>query len=80
VNKFRVAWDFNIKMKTDMTDITAYSAILDQGKWISKTDFIYRLKSTCDCTKGKHQQFLQLLFRLNFRQIKRGERGEILVL
>jgi hypothetical protein len=80
VNKISVAWVFNVVLKTGMTDLTPYSALLDQEKWISKIDFIYRLKSTCDCTTGRHQLFLQLLFRLNFRQIKRGHQGEILVL
>ena len=63
-----------------MNDLTTYAAILNEDKWISKIDFIYRLKSKCDCTIGEHQQFLKLLYRLNFRHIKRGLHGEILVL
>jgi hypothetical protein len=62
-----------------MLDLTPYSAILDDGKWISKIDFIYRLKSNCDCTEEMHKNFLHFLYHLKFRHIKRGEQGEILV-
>jgi hypothetical protein len=61
-----------------MPDLTPYSAFLDDGKWISKIDFIYRLKSNCDCTEEKHRSFLHLLYRLKFIHIKRDQ-GQILV-
>ena len=62
-----------------MPDLTPYSAILSHEKWISKTDFIYRIKSHCDCSEEKHKKFLEMLYRLSFHQVRRGQGNEILV-
>lgn len=62
-----------------MPDLSPYSAILQNEKWISKIDFIYRIKSRCDCSEGSHKRFLELLYRLNFCQVKKDRRGEILI-
>lgn len=62
-----------------MPDLSAYSAILSIDKWISKIDFIYRIKSSCDCSDERHQRFLQQLYSLDFRQIRLGQKGEILI-
>jgi redox-regulated HSP33 family molecular chaperone len=62
-----------------MPDLTPYSAILQNEKWISKTDFIYRIKSRCDCSEERHKRFLELLYRFNFCQVRKGQKGEILI-
>jgi redox-regulated HSP33 family molecular chaperone len=61
-----------------MPDLTPYSAILNE-KWISRIDFIYRIKSHCDCSEERHRKFLQLLYRMNFSYVRKGQKGEILI-
>ena len=46
---------------------------------MSKTDFIYQLKSHYDCSDEKLQRFIQLLYQLSFHQIAKGDKGEIIV-
>jgi hypothetical protein len=62
-----------------MPDLTPFTAILKQQKWMSKIDFIYLIKSQCDCTEERHKQLLNALYQLNFQQIMKGEKGEIVI-
>lgn len=62
-----------------MPDLAMYLAILKEEKWMSKIDFIYLIKSQCDCSEERNKQFLQALYKLNFRQIMKGSKGEILI-
>jgi len=61
-----------------MPDLTPYSAILNE-KWISRIDFIYRIKSQCDSSEERHRKFLKQLYRMNFSYVRKGQKGEILV-
>ena len=61
------------------TEFTFYSALLKTEKWMSKIDFIYRLKMNCDCTDEKHRRFLQLLYKLHFSQVKRSINGDVII-
>lgn len=60
-----------------MPDLTAYAAILTNEKWISKTDFIYRIKTACDCSQKMHRETLQRLYELNFCQVRRSQHGSL---
>jgi hypothetical protein len=62
-----------------LADFKSYTTLLAENKWISKIDFIFRLKSTCDCTEETHRQFLEFLYRFHFSFIKRGAEGDIVV-
>jgi hypothetical protein len=62
-----------------LPDLKSYSALLTENKWISKIDFIFRLKSTVDCTEEAHRHFLEFLYRFHFSFIKRDAAGEILL-
>jgi len=61
------------------SEFTFYSALLKTEKWVSKIDFIYRLKMHCDCTEEKHRSFLQSLYQMHFSQVKKDANGEILI-
>jgi hypothetical protein len=54
-------------------DLTPYATVLKEGKWISKTDFIYLVKSHFDSSDEKMQGFLRLVYRLSFHQIGKGK-------
>ena len=60
-------------------DLTPYATILKEGKWVSKTDFIYLIKSHYDCSDEKLRRLLRMLYSISFHQIARGQKGEILV-
>ena len=60
-------------------DLTPYATILKEGKWVSKTDFIYLIKSHYDCSDEKLRGLLRLLYKFTFHQIARGQKGEILI-
>ena len=62
-----------------MPDLTPYSAMLKNEKWISKIDFIYQVKSRCDCTLEQHRQFLKGLYAMNFHRIKKDRNGQIYI-
>jgi hypothetical protein len=62
-----------------MPDLTPYSAMLKNEKWMSKIDFIYQVKSRYDCSLEENRQFLKVLYALNFRQIMKDQNGQILV-
>jgi hypothetical protein len=62
------------------TELSFYSALLNSEKWISKTDFIYRVKTHCDSEQEPHSRFIQYLYRLRFSQVKKGPNGKILFL
>jgi hypothetical protein len=59
-------------------DLRPYSTILGKGKSISRTDFIYRLKSFFDCTEEKHRKLLQFLYKTDISQVRRDERDRII--
>jgi hypothetical protein len=61
-------------------DFTYYSALLKDGKCLSKNDFIYRVKMHCDSTRPEHGNFLNLLYRLHFSLVKKGPDGRIIFL
>jgi hypothetical protein len=58
-----------------MPDLNMYAAILKNEKWISKTDFIYRIKTQCDSSEKTHRDILQALYKLSFRQVRKGDKG-----
>lgn len=60
-----------------LPDLKSYAALLTENKWISKIDFIFRLKSTIDCTEEVHKHFLDFLYGFHFSFIKRDATGEI---
>jgi hypothetical protein len=60
-------------------DLIPYAHVLKEGKWISKIDFIYLVKSHFDSSDEKLQGFLRLVYRLSFNQIGKGQKGEILI-
>ncbi|HEY0732016.1 MAG TPA: hypothetical protein VGD33_06335 [Chitinophagaceae bacterium] len=60
------------------TELSFYSAFLNTEKWISKTDFIYRVKTNCDSAEEQHSRFLQYLYKLHFSHVKKGPNGKIL--
>jgi len=60
-----------------MTDFTPYAGLLKTEKWLSKLDFIYRLKFNCDCSQEKHRKFLQSIYRMQFSQVKKDNFGRI---
>ena len=62
------------------TEFTFYSAVLNTEKWISKTDFIYRVKMHCDSAQEDHNKFIQLLYKLHFSQVKKARNGKIMFL
>jgi hypothetical protein len=62
------------------SDLTFYSTFLQKEKWISKTDFIFRLKMNCDCTEEKHRCFLRFLYKMRFSQVKKAPNGNIIIL
>jgi hypothetical protein len=57
---------------------TTYSVFLNAEKWISKTDFIYKIKSHCDAADEQNSAFLHFLYQLRFSQVKKGNEGQIL--
>lgn len=62
------------------SEFTFYSTLLYAEKWMSKTDFIYRLKANCDCTEEKHRHFLRFLYKMRFSQVKKASDGHIVIL
>lgn len=63
-----------------MTDnFSIYSGLLTAGKWISKADFIYRVKLNCDCAEKQHGKFLEILYQLNFSKVKKDNEGRIIL-
>jgi len=62
-----------------MPDLKPYSFFLKEGKWMSKTDFIYKVKSHYDCSDEKLQRFIQYLYKTSFHKIGKGNKGEILI-
>ena len=76
---FVLAWKFNqiTKLRTMPSEFAFYSAFLNSEKWISKTDFIYKVKMNCDCGMERHSRFLQMLYKLHFSQVKKGTNGKI---
>ena len=60
------------------TQFSSYSTLLNAEKWISKTDFIYRVKANCDSTQENHSKFLRFLYELHFSQVKKAANGKIL--
>ena len=60
-----------------MPDLTPYAAILKTEKWISKTDFIYRIKTACDSSQKTHRETLQQLYELNFCQVRKSRKGSL---
>lgn len=62
------------------SEFTFYSTLLYAEKWMSKTDFIYRLKANCDCTEEKHRVFLRFLYKTRFSQVKKAADGNIVIL
>lgn len=61
------------------TSFTYYSGILTTGKWMSKTDFIYRLKMFRDCTQAEHRDFLNALYKMNFSRVMKDHNGYVRV-
>ena len=57
---------------------TLYAALLNQEKWISKTDFIYRVKMHCDSAQEHHSNFLRMLYQMHFSRVKKAQDGKIL--
>jgi len=55
-----------------------YAIFLNEDKWISKIEFIYKLKVNCDCAEQRHREFLQWLYRTPFSRVKRSRSGGIL--
>ena len=72
-----ICYDYDVN-NCMMPDLTPYSAILNNEKWISKIDFIYRIKSQFDSSEDRNKHLLQLLYRLNFHQVKKDNAGKIL--
>jgi hypothetical protein len=71
---------FQIKRNLSMIpDLAPYATILKEGKWVSKADFIYLIKSRYDCSDEKLRGLLRLLYNFSFHQIARGQKGEILI-
>ena len=60
-------------------EFNMYSCLLKTGKWISKTDFIYRVKLNCDCSEEKHSKFLRSLYTLHFSLVKKDFNGRIIL-
>jgi redox-regulated HSP33 family molecular chaperone len=60
-------------------DFTHYSGLLKTEKWLSKLDFIYRLKFNCDCSQERHRKFLQSLYSMQFSQVKKDQNGKIFI-
>ena len=60
-------------------DLTPYATVLKEGKWVTKTDFIYLIKSHYDCSDEKLRGLLRLLYNYSFHQIGKGNKGEILI-
>ncbi len=60
-------------------DLTPYATILKEGKWVSKTDFIYLIKSHYDCNDEKFRYLLRLLYKFSFNQVGKSQNGEILI-
>jgi len=58
-------------------NLAFYAFFLKEDKWISKTDFIYKLKVNCDCSEEDHSKFLGFLYRLQFSRVKRSGSGGI---
>ena len=54
-----------------------YANFLIEDKWISKSDFIYKLKVNCDCSEENHSQFLDFIYRLRFSRVKRTRSGGV---
>jgi hypothetical protein len=57
------------------TNFTFYASFFEADKWVSKTDFIYRLKVNCDCSDDEHARFLSFIYRLSFSRAKRTQSG-----
>jgi hypothetical protein len=55
-------------------DMTLIAALLPVGKPLSKTDFIYKVKSTV-C--GENQKLLRLLYLLPFHMIIKDNEGRL---
>ena len=60
-------------------DLQPYASFLPEEKWISKMDFIYRLKANCDCTDELHSRFLRFVYRFQFEKVTKTSCGKILV-
>jgi|GEM_PF-3073488 len=61
-----------------MPDFRPYATILANGKWISRLDFIYKIKSNLDCNSSEHRSLLQFLYNFQFSFVKKNDDGEIL--
>jgi len=55
-------------------DLTWIAALLPAGKPLSKTDFIYKVKST---VWGENQNLLHLLYSLPFHMIMKDNDGNL---
>jgi len=62
-----------------MPDLSAYAAILACDKWISRLDFIYKIKSQLDCNSFENRKLLKFLYSFQFCYVKRNEQGEIVL-
>jgi hypothetical protein len=60
-------------------DLTPYATVLKEGKWVSKADFIYLIKSHYDSSDDKLRGLLRLLYKFSFHQIGKSQKGEILI-
>ena len=60
-------------------EFNIYSGLLKTGIWISKADFIYRVKLNCDSSEEKHSRFLKLLYNLQFCLVKKDNNGKIVL-
>lgn len=60
-----------------MPDLTPYAGILQNGKWISKTDFIYRIKISVDSNETNNRQLLRALYQMHFSRVYKNEKGKL---
>jgi hypothetical protein len=60
-----------------MPDLSQYAAILASDKWISRLDFIYKIKSNLDCESFENRKLLQFLYSVQFSFVQRNEEGQI---
>lgn len=55
-----------------------YASFLEAEKWVTKIDFIYKLKVHCDCSQPEHARFLRHVYHLPFQFAKRSRSGELI--
>ena len=69
-----------LKNQFMLPDFAPFTGLLPDNKWTSKFDFIARLKSNGGETEENRQRLLRFLNHLHFSFIKRGIKGELLLL